>query len=312
MKTIFIFILGVVSTLTLSAQKVDQIFRAKDASRLKPSTIFELIDPRTEIDTYKPIASYKLTIEKGGKNNMIDTYNKLRDKASQIGANCFSIEQVNFINNRYIVRVSVFLLSKTQLKNNLRNYDRNYVALIGNLDTKKDDKPHIFFVNGQQCEVVPHSYMYLLLGDGDKLDVTLETVDGSNLTMIGRDGKLASFLAKGKVFETVGFDLGTSFMTQDQAPEKKKKKDKRPTIDGLVEYDRPTGNFVLIVLDNAHPIGTADAPAPATNEEVAPVVNIEPTITDAAPEQAAPVVAEPKPMDAKTRLKEQLDKSRKK
>lgn len=199
MKKIIFATLFLMSILCIQAQNIE--FTNINESYTSPSKekvkYFDYIDPQMDLSAQTKIADCKLTIDKKGKYPLDKTFFDLWKEANKKSANSFSIESIAFENNQYLVDVSLYHLSDSDIDTNLSLYDDNLIIIFGDLNTNNDNKKKSCKVNKEKIEILPYTYAAFQNEIGEKTKISVGGLMGSSITIKGEDGKIGSFFSLG-------------------------------------------------------------------------------------------------------------------
>ncbi|MDU1889514.1 MAG: hypothetical protein E6767_02385 [Dysgonomonas sp.] len=241
MKKLHFFFLVLFSISLHAQENVEILYQNEDYKFTAKSEIWEFIDANMDVSDQIKIAEYKLTINRNGKNNLAQTFNKFTKMGIDAGANSYTIEDVEAEESQYIVTISLYNLDSEKMQENFSHYEENIIVLFGDLNTNNLDKPKTCKVNGKKVEVLPYHYEKYEVDEGEKFKVSIGGILGTSIQIRGEAHRLArcfalgggSIMPAGAVIGTGGGGVAISFNTGNIYP-----------------MDTCYGLFVMTILDN--------------------------------------------------------------
>ncbi|NDW18569.1 hypothetical protein D0T53_06525 [Dysgonomonas sp. 216] len=197
MKSLFFIFLCLISLFPATAQNIELLYKAEAIEQTIQTDQFEYIDFKMDLSTYPKIGTYKLIIDKQGKNSLSTMFYKLWDAANDIGANSFAIEDVTFSNNQYILQVDVYCLSEDDIQQNFSLYEDNIIVVFGDLNTKNTEKAKTFKMNKEKMSLYPYTYTIHQNQIGGKTKISIGGLLGSSIEIYGEEYKLGRCFSLG-------------------------------------------------------------------------------------------------------------------
>lgn len=197
MRYFALILIAVLSSCFIEAQNVLPMIRNYSFVSTNKVDEFEYITSDFNLSQETEIGLYKLTINKQGKNWLAPVFDEFWQAANKIGANSFAIEKVDFVNDQYIVEVSIHYLNKLQMQENFSLYDKNTVVVFGDLNTKNVEGRKSFKVNKDKHEVAAYSYILFRNKIGNRLKISVGGFMGSSVSVLGEQNKLARCFSLG-------------------------------------------------------------------------------------------------------------------
>jgi len=197
MRTLLFAILSSLFFCGAQAQNIELLSQDESYKHTEVPKEFEYIDYKMDLSSFNRVASFKLTIDKQGKNSLDATFGKFWEMTNKLGANAFSVEDVVFENNQYIVLTNVYYFNEATMQDNFSLYEDNTIIVFGNLNTKNEDKAKTFKLNKDKISLMPYTYIKYQNEVGQKAKVSVGGFMGSSVTIVGEENKLGRCFSLG-------------------------------------------------------------------------------------------------------------------
>lgn len=157
MKTLLIF--GLVMELIWGAVKTSgsNEVRSVHLSKQEPDTRFEFLHPKTNISSIKFIGRIKV-LGKNEDSSVPKLYFKLRDKAYELGGNCFKVH--SYVKKEHgretLLTLDVYRAHDSIFSINSANFEKNKIFVF--LDDSDSDETYSFKINSIDRKIKSSTY----------------------------------------------------------------------------------------------------------------------------------------------------------
>ena len=118
---------------------------------------FDYIDKQYELQEEMYIATLNGFVINSGKSILSNLFNTFWQKANELGANSFRIEDVKNDNDTIAIEISVYNLTDVQFDEMVKLYPTNMVYVIGDIDKRQTPKKIKF--NNEKLELAPMEFI---------------------------------------------------------------------------------------------------------------------------------------------------------
>lgn len=161
---------------------------------------FDYIDKQYKLQEYMYIATLNGVITNSGKSILSNLFNTFWQKANELGANSFRIEDVKNDNDTITIEISVYNLTDVQLDKMIKLYPTNMVYVIGDID--KSQTPKKIKFNNENIELAPMEFIAYQNEIGKDAILSIGGFLGAKVYIKGQDNRLP------KHFSLSGFGVG--------------------------------------------------------------------------------------------------------
>lgn len=242
MKKKLLLLIGIFLALTATAQNVEIVSGKSDKKPQKVNKNFEWISPQMNLDSVPMLGAFRVAIESHGGNGMDMSFFNLKNQAQKLGANTYLIKKMEQDSNKIIVLVNVYWLNRAQMLTNLSYYKRNFVTLIGEINSPSPQTQN-YFVNGVADEIAPFTYKSIENKAGTFQNISLKQNDDAPLIIHGTANNLGAFITHGEPGFTLALDMKIGSAAHSLDSKKKR------VSNGMILYKLSFARFAMDVLD---------------------------------------------------------------
>lgn len=191
MKRIILSLFSILFLYNVYGQNIELIEHNVTHIPSKNANVFEYIESEFNLSSETIVSSYKLRIDKQGKNSLIDTFYDLWKEANKVGANSFAINGIVYdsISSQYIVDVDTHYLDNNDLEENYSMHESNVIVIFGDLNTKKENKVKSCKINKQKVEIAPYSFVRTINYPGTATNISVGGLMGTSVSIASAIGR---------------------------------------------------------------------------------------------------------------------------
>ncbi len=139
------------------AQEVKITDKNNNPSKAINPDAFDYIDKQYELQEDMYIATLNGFVINSGKSILSNLFNSFWQKANELGANSFRIEDVKNDNDTIEIEISVYNLTDIKFDAMVKLYPTNMVYVIGDIDKRQTPKKIKF--NNEKLELAPMEFI---------------------------------------------------------------------------------------------------------------------------------------------------------
>ncbi len=175
------------------AQEVKIIDKSDNSSKAINPDEFYYIDNQYELQDEIYVATISGYVTNSGKSILSNLFNTLWQKANELGANSFRIENVKKGVDTIAIEISVYNLTDIQFDEVVRLYPTNMVYVIGDID--KSQTPKKIKFNNEKLELAPMEFIAYQNEIGKEAILSIGGFLGAKVWIKGRDNRLPEYLS---------------------------------------------------------------------------------------------------------------------
>ncbi len=223
-KFIILSVLCIYCTLSFS-QEIEILSANPDFISSGKQTEFYYITKELDASIGTKVADITVRAEKSGrKNNLSNIFYATWKRANQLGANAFFVSEIDYreAEKAYDMTIEIWYLNDNAIDENLDLYPKNLLVIIGDINTKNEDKGRGFKIDGEKQTIMPYQYMTSPIAQNSKVSVSVGgIIGGTGATFNWKEGRLPIFLSVGGgsvAPSASGNSVGISFSTGSLSP----------------------------------------------------------------------------------------------
>lgn len=175
------------------AQEVRIIDKNDNPNKAINSDAFDYIDNGYELQEDKYIATLNGFVVNSGKSILSNLFNSFWQKANELGANSFRIENVKNASDTIYIEISVYNLTDVQFEEMVKLYPTNMVYVIGDIDKRQTPKKIKF--NNVKLELAPMEYIAYQNEIGQEAILSIGGFLGAKVWIKGQENRRPKHLS---------------------------------------------------------------------------------------------------------------------
>ncbi len=175
------------------AQEVKIIDKNDNSNKAINPDAFDFIDKQYELQDDMYIATLNGFVINSGKSILSSLFNTFWQKANELGANSFRIENVKKGNDTIVIEISIYNLTNIQFKEMVKLYPTNMVYVLGDIDKKQTPKKIKF--NNEKLELAPMEFIAYQNEIGKDAILSIGGFLGAKVWINGQENRLPKHLS---------------------------------------------------------------------------------------------------------------------
>ncbi len=188
-----LLILFTLLTVISYGQKVEIINKNDNPTKAINPDAFDYIDSNYELQEDTLYCYFKWICYKFSKSILSNLFNSLLQKANELGANSFRIENINKSNDTVLIEISVYNLTDVQFEEMVKLYPTNMVYVIGDIDKRQTPKKIKF--NNEKLELAPMEFIAYQNQIGNEAILSIGGFLGAKVWIKGQVDRLPKHLS---------------------------------------------------------------------------------------------------------------------
>jgi len=170
MKNIILSCFAIISAFTSFSQKVE-VLNKRNFEYLHPVQKFAFVEPALDTNALVFVATFRAR-DKIKKANIESLYFAIREKAKEIGTNCYRIRSytLNVEKNEAVLMLDGYFATDSLLKINTDSHEKNVVFIFGN--EKDDGNSETLKVNGITHEIKSGTFFKVIIKEGETVKLS--------------------------------------------------------------------------------------------------------------------------------------------